>query len=336
MMRILYESLDHASPSGGIRRLYRHVEILRKHDLPAFILHHTPGFAVTWFQSDAPVTYWTDDFEFSADDVLVIPEGHAGVMQKTRAAACERIVIALNWANIYRNLPVGSDWRTFGLRRVIAGSRYEQEFIRRSMGLDSTVLASGTDTDLFRERGPKKLQIAYMPRKNAHIFHAIACVFRSRFPEWAHVAFVPIDELSHEAVAAVMSESAVFLATSFPEGLARPPIEAMASACIVVGFAGLGSLEYMHHGENCYRAEDLDLMTAAEYLDAALRDLQNTGAREMKAAARETALRYTLAIEERAVLAYWRTTLAAIESERADADADAGAGAARSTAQSGA
>jgi hypothetical protein len=92
----------------------------------------------------------------------------------------------------------------------------------------------------------------------------------------------------------------------------------------------------MRHSENCYRAEDLDLMTAAEYLDAALRDLQSTGAREMKAAARETALHYTLAREERAVLAFWRTTLAAIESERAGAGANAAQSAARSTAQSGA
>src|SRR5260370_25957143 len=33
----------------------------------------------------------------------------------------------------------------------------------------------------------------------------------------------------------------------------------MASVCIVVGFAGRGSLEYMKHSKNCYLAEDGDV-----------------------------------------------------------------------------
>lgn len=310
-IRILYECSDYPHASGGVRRLYRHVDILRRHGLDAVMLHHKLGFRPAWFAHDVPIEYWTEDFRFTPDDILVIPEGHAGVMRRTVDCGCERVVIALNWANIYKQLEIGTDWRTFGITHVIAGSQYEQHFVRQSMGLDSTVLASGTDTDLFKETGPKALQIAYMPRKNPKVFQTIAGIFRSRFPEWAHVPFVSIDEVPHDEVAHLMSASAIFLATSYPEGLARPPLEAMASGCIVVGFAGRGSLEYMHHGVNCYRADDLDMLTAAEYLDLALRSLADSSAAAMKAAARETATRYTLEREEAAVTAYWQSMLAA-------------------------
>lgn len=308
--RIFYECADFNEPSGGLRRLYRHVEILRKHGLESWVLHHTPGFRPDWFATDAPVEYWTENFVFDPSDILVIPEGHVDVMRDSMSAPCERVVIALNWANIYLKQQIGADWRDYGITRVIAGSQYERHFISCSMGLDSTVLVSGTDTSLFRENGPKTLQVAYMPRKNHVVFHTLACIFRSRFPEWAHVPFVPIDSVSHREVARLMAESAVFLATSFPEGLARPPIEAMSSGCIVVGFAGFGSLEYMRHGENCYRAEDLDVLTAAEYLAQALTGITTDGAVRMKAAARETAECYSLQREERAVLSYWQKRLA--------------------------
>ena len=304
--RIFYECVDVTKPSGGVRRLYRHVEILNRHGFAASILHQSHGFRADWFVSDAPVTAWEPPFELSPRDVLVIPEGHVEVLAATADAPCCRVVIALNWANIYRRLPIGTDWRHYGIRHVIAGSLCEQDFIARTMGLDSVVIASGTNGDLFRPLGPKRLQIAYMPRKNPDVFTIIAGIFRSRWPRWAHVPFVPIDEVSHAGVAALLAESAIFLATSFPEGLARPPLEAMASGCLVVGFAGRGSLEYMDHGRNCFRADDLDVLSAAEFLDEALSQWTDGRAEPMVRAARETAERYSLAREEQAVVDYWR------------------------------
>jgi hypothetical protein len=314
--RILYECLDLTAPSGGVRRLYRHVEILSAHGLPASILHHRRGFRAGWFPNDVPIEYWEKDFALAPDDILVIPEGHTDVIMATANVACERIVIALNWANIFRRLPIGEDWRNYGVRHVIAGSEYEREFILRTMGLDSTVLRSGTNTDLFRPAADKQLRVAYMPRKNQEMFHLIASIFRARYPRWQHVPFVPIDAVAHESVARVMSESAVFLATSFPEGLARPPLEAMNCGCIVVGFAGRGSLEYMTHGDTCYRAEDGDALTAAEYLDDALTRIVDGRGQPMIARAREVAGRYSLSREEAAVLAYWRQFLADLPAAR--------------------
>jgi SAM-dependent methyltransferase len=231
-------------------------------------------------------------------------------MSSTALLPCRRVVIALNWANIYRSLPIGLDWRSLGISEVIAGSEYEREFVKRSMGLDSTVIVSGTDSQLFKPAAAKRCQVAFMPRKHADVFHLIACVFRSRFPEFGHVPFVPIDGVAHRDVPRVLSESACFLATSFPEGLARPPLEAMACGCLVVGFAGRGSLEYMDHLRNCYLAEDMDVLTAAELLGTALRSFQDGSAEPMQVAARNTALRYSLEREEHTVTRYWSEFLA--------------------------
>jgi hypothetical protein len=303
--RIFYECRDVVAPSGGVRRLYRHVEVLNRHGFSAHILHHLPGFKPTWFETGAPVVYWTEELKLGRDDVLVIPEGHTDVLVRTTGAEYGRVVIALNWANIYARLPAGRDWRDFGIRHVIAGSQYEREFISRSMGLESVVLASGVDSSLFQPSEQKKCQVAYMPRKNENWFHIIASIFRSQSRDLADVPFVPIDKASHREVGRVFSESAVFLSTGFPEGLARPPLEAMACRCLVVGFAGRGSLEYMRHEENCLLADDMDALTAAEHLGTAVRRFLRGEAADMQAAAQQTAAAYSLEREEANVVRYW-------------------------------
>jgi hypothetical protein len=303
--RIFYECRDVSAPSGGVRRLYRHVEILNRNGFSAYILHHLPGFKPTWFETDAPIIYWTEKLKLDGNDVLVIPEGHTDIIVRTTNAEYERVIIALNWSNIYDHLPIGRDWRHFGIRHIIAGSLYEHEFILRSMGLESTVITSGVDLALFQPARYKKCQIAYMPRKNEYWFRIIAAVFRSQCADLTDVPFVQLDNVPHREIARVLSESAVFLATGFPEGLARPPLEAMACGCLVVGFAGRGSLEYMKHGHNCLLADDMDVLTAAEHLGTAIRQFRRSETTEMQLSAQQTAARYSLEKEESNVVQYW-------------------------------
>lgn len=306
--RILYECRDIVEPSGGVRRLYRHVDILRTHGFHAYMLHHTPGYEPTWFDSrGVPKLYLTDGFKPRRDDFLVVPEGHADIITTVSHFPGIPIVIALSWSFIYRDLPAGTDWRDFGIADVIAGSAYIKEFIRSTMGLDSVVIPPGIDLQLFRP-APKSCHIAYMPRKNPAVFRMIAGGFASMQRGRGLPSFLPIDQVSHTEVAAKLGEAAIFLATGFPEGIARPPLEAMACGCIVVGFAGIGSREYMKHGVNCHLAEDYDVLAAADGLCRALTQFEK-GDTSMQDAAQATANAYSLQREEASVLRYWRSTV---------------------------
>jgi len=227
-------------------------------------------------------------------------------MQETSDLSLARVVIALNWGLIYKYLPIGIDWRTYNIHRVIAGGQYDQTFIRETMDLESVVIASGTDPYLFCPHYEKLLRIAYMPRKHS-LAPAILGAFRARYPEYSDVELVSIANKSHSEVAEILARTAIFLCATFPEGLARPPLEAMASGCVVVGFTGRGSGEYMHHGINCYVAEDGDVLGAVRYLAKAVSDWSGSGATNMQRAARSTAMQYDLKTEESAVLKYWRS-----------------------------
>src|SRR3989442_1489939 len=64
---------DYEPPSGGIRKLYRHVDVLIRHGFEASILHHRDGFRCKWFASTTPVTSLARTRP-GPEDVLVVPE----------------------------------------------------------------------------------------------------------------------------------------------------------------------------------------------------------------------------------------------------------------------
>jgi glycosyltransferase involved in cell wall biosynthesis len=285
------------------------VEILHTNGFDARILHHKDGYVSEWFQSPAPVDYWTEEYKFHADDVLVIPEGHVDVMRAAQELPCKRVIIALNWGNIFRGLRIGENWRSFGASAIIAGSQYEHDFILSAMGLESTVIVSGIDSELFAPTAKEKLFVTYMPRKNSEYFRLILSVFRSKFKQYIDIPFVGIDMRPHREVAGILAASSVFLAHTFPEGLSRKTLEAMACGNIVVGFAGHGSLECMDDTINCYKVEDGDILAAAEHLAVAIDDIHSGKAGAMQCAAVKTAAKYSLAREELTVLQFWASFL---------------------------
>lgn len=57
MKRILFVTPDINSPTGGIKQLYRQVDVLNNNGYEAFILHKKGGFRCTWFKNDTKVLY---------------------------------------------------------------------------------------------------------------------------------------------------------------------------------------------------------------------------------------------------------------------------------------
>lgn len=55
--RIFFISPDINSPTGGIKQLYRQVDVLNKNGFNAFVLHQKSGFKCTWFVNSTKVAY---------------------------------------------------------------------------------------------------------------------------------------------------------------------------------------------------------------------------------------------------------------------------------------
>ena len=58
-MAIYYLCPDYNTHAGGVRVIYRHVDLLTRNGRKAFVVHERRGFRDTWFENETPVLAWS-------------------------------------------------------------------------------------------------------------------------------------------------------------------------------------------------------------------------------------------------------------------------------------
>jgi hypothetical protein len=195
------------------------------------------------------------------------------------------------------------DWRARGVEAVIAVSSHVQTAVQRQFRMEATVIPPSVDGTLFQPR-TKLPTIAYMPRRNPGGIKRI--LGRARLHGFQ---LLPIDGLPLEGVAERLGSAAVFLAASPSEGFGLPPLEAMASGCVVAGYAGGGGLDYMRDGENCLLAPDGDEDAAVARLERAIDMVRSGNHADLVRNGIETARRFSPERERREVVQFWTSFL---------------------------
>jgi glycosyltransferase involved in cell wall biosynthesis len=244
--RVLVLCPDYAKPSGGVRRLYRHVDVLRKHGVEAWLVHETKGFRCIWFEHSTPIMALVDANP-TPNDYLVFPEVFAPAVA-TMAPGVPKVIFNQNAYLTFqtkRALDPASRLPYFhqDVIAVFAVSEDNADYLRYAFpGLKVTRLHYGIDP-IFAPRWPKRKAIAYMPRKNPDHVVQVLSVLRHRgaLEGWELEA---IDGLPEAKVAEKLADCAIFLSFGTFEGCPLPPLEAMASGCVVVGYHGRGGREY--------------------------------------------------------------------------------------------
>ncbi len=301
--RILYLNHDNPGPSGGVKVIYEHVGHLVRNGYPAAVVHLHQGFKPDWFESDAPVLYCDTNFNPQPDDLIILPEDHAGFLELFRTVPGRKVVFCQNHFYLFEGMKNTGSWREMGISGVMACSDVVADFITTNLDAPAVQTVHCAVSPLFRPSSHKKLQIAYMPRKRPleaqFIQRLCERMLGPQFPmEW-----VALDGVPQTAVARTLSESSLFLSLSRLEGFGLPPLEAMASGCLVVGFTGFGGLEYAN-GENGFWCAEDDLVACARTLATAVRMVweKSPEVERIVSAAQQTAAAYTVQRQEQELL----------------------------------
>jgi Glycosyl transferases group 1 len=139
---VYYVCPDVDGPSGGIRVIYRHVDVLVRNGIDAYVLHERRGFRCTWFANETPVRAWSRrahggdaqlprriaryarrglrrapadrpflqllepaSLPLTSDDVLVVPE-HFGPHLAEIAPGVPKVVFNQGPSLMYRHYPL--------------------------------------------------------------------------------------------------------------------------------------------------------------------------------------------------------------------------------------
>jgi hypothetical protein len=243
---IYFLAPDYNVPSGGVRTLYRHVDILNSFGIRAFILHQSRNFRCTWFEHQTRVADLRS-VKISPSDLLVVTELDTDLLGRLPAGTRHVILnqgIHLTWTRACENLP----WH-YGAHPDLAGvvtvSDHSAEMLRYAfdppylrrihLAIDPRLFYPGQDVRARR--------IAYMPRRGGRDARPVLEMLRDRgiLQNWE---LVPIDGLKPAEVGNILRTTSIFLSFADQEGFGLPAAEAMACANYVCGYHGFGGREF--------------------------------------------------------------------------------------------
>jgi hypothetical protein len=312
---ILYFCPAITTKSAGIRTLYRHVQILQKHGLPAAILHASSGFEMP-DMPPVPTRFLDAPGTPAPGDVVVIPEPFINLMQNLRTFPVRRMVMALNWKFVYEILPDGLDWRTFGIERILTKSRFIGDYLTWAMGLSSHVFTWGIKREYYYfDPAQKRNEIVFLLRKQQTMLELKRTLF-SRDPRFLkEITWYGLDNLPEAEYASHIRRASMFINLSHAEGFPGAMLEAMAAGTLVAGYHSVGGQrELIGAGDhqNCLLAPCLDYPALARLIEPFLQDMlagQMSRWDPIIRSGLSTACAYSLEAEEASVVSLWRELL---------------------------
>ncbi|GLS30380.1 Glycosyl transferases group 1 [Mesorhizobium albiziae] len=272
---IFFLTPDHPSPSGGIRVIYRQVDILNAAGFDAYVLHHRPGFRCTWFKNETRVTD-VAAIELRSDDIVVVPEVDVDLIPNLPEAV--RYVIFNQNSHLTWNR--ASDLARFyladpRLAAVVTVSIHNTDMLQRAFpACPVRRIHLGIDPSMFHAgQAQRPRRIAYMPRRGRTDARQVIEILRGNgvLDGWEVVA---LDGISHDEVAAQLRTTRIFLAFTHQEGFGLPAAEAMACGCYVIGNDGFSGREFFH-SNFCARVEVGDVLGFVDAVEEAISSEKN-------------------------------------------------------------
>lgn len=257
---------------GGVKVFYQHVKYLRElgYDAHALALGSFDG---NLFYPDTVSKNIKDvGYDLSENDIVVASE--FAPYDAVQFKKCRRVVFVQSWCFMkmkFHEEDKDKSYRDLGFDHVISCGDYITKTVNVLNNEDCVTIANGIDSDVFFPDDPVRIKnrVMCLTRKNPQDIKTITSIVKREVPD---VEFFYADGLNEQEIAEAYRQSDIMLASGYPEGLPLPPLEAMFSGAIVVGFTGRGGRQYMIDEETALVSEDGDCIDVAENLIKLLGD----------------------------------------------------------------
>lgn len=246
-MKITYLCPATNKPSGGVRRIFRHVKFLADAGYDVCVGLPKSKSDITWFEHDVPIMRG-DVFTSSPGDVYVVPDGFIHVLEAIKDQPVKKVVLALGFMSPFYSLPCGLSWEDYNVDAVMVNNRGITEFLYFSKVWPPHkrvhLVCTAVDRSLFyyNPSDKKKLVSFYSKYHDGQVEMLIKIMKMRGFGDWE---FIELAMYTLEEYASIIRESSIFVCRMFCEGLSVPILEAMMSGCLCVGSHGAGGNDFV-------------------------------------------------------------------------------------------
>jgi len=238
---------DFDVPSGGVRVIYRHVDLLNQAGIPAFVLHRNADFRCTWFTNETAIA-GSRETAVGPEDLVVIGELAVSLL-RDRAPGSRFVVFNQNphltWQRVPESL-VRAYASSPDLAAIIVVSEHSREMVQY-MAPAAPVRRVHNSVDprlFFAGEARASRRLTYMPRGGRGEVDQVLGMLRGRglLEGWE---IVRLQGMSEREVADCLRATTIFLSFAYHEGFGLPAAEAMACGAYVVGFHGFAGREFL-------------------------------------------------------------------------------------------
>jgi len=341
-MAVYFFTPDYTFPSGGVRVIYRHVDILNANGIPAYVLHEKPGFRCQWLKNNTRVAWLDRSFgrrlyfksrEFfrkgprewyllgaaskvlGPGDVLVVHE-MLGPNTAEMAPGVPKVILNQGCYLTFQGYSMAREalktpYRDKQIKAVLINSSHGEAYLNYVFP-DFPVrrFYLSIDPSLYTYQASKKRQICFSPRKNEFLIRQIINILKFR-DALGGFELVPFDGKSVEEVASIYRDAAIFISVAQYEGFGLLPAEAMACGCLAIGFDAGGGKEFFLP-EFSFPIAQGDIIALANTVERVIKTYD--AERDRYDAMRQTASafiheNYSPQREERELVSIWRELL---------------------------
>jgi hypothetical protein len=237
---------DLSRPSGGVRTIYRSVDLLNAAGIPAAVVHARKGFRCSWFDNTTSIVYPL--VRLGARDVLV-PPAYLYFREPSLAPGVRKVIFNQGAYRTFsysrgRAGSVGASLKNADVVGMLAVSEDNMRYLEHAFpGVAIARMHHWIDPAVFRvDVSARRRKIAVMPKRRRDVFEQLIGILTARevLVGWE---LEVLEGLPEHEVAARLRESVLFISLSKADGFGLPPAEAMASGCHVIGFHGMGGRE---------------------------------------------------------------------------------------------
>jgi glycosyltransferase involved in cell wall biosynthesis len=309
-MSIYYFCPDYPEPSGGIRRLYSHVEILNNEQIDAHIVHFQKGFHLNWFKTNIKPLYLSEGLGFKESDYVVIPEGMIQV--SSQIPKSKKILLVLNPQYLFETVSPNEMFLLMHNHNVVTNSYSLSEFIKWYLTNENVfTFETGIDGNIFypnlqKNNSHSSIQIAFSKRKDVDSHRATLLAKEHLKTKGIELSCVEVGDLPLEEYAAILRDTNIWLTTSFSHGFPRTTLEAMACGCLCIGYVNSCALDVVKPDHNFIAVTGGDILNLTRKIVQCVMEYQAPQMRRVVKNSLKTVNEYSAEKEKNSIISFWK------------------------------
>lgn len=319
-------------PIGGILKIFDHVEILNQNNIPAKTVFFDE-IKWNWRRSKilfveknktCPKLWWTNTSEISIplselllnikkDDVVVIPEIRPFLINLFPEIKIKKVCFVQNWHEIKprtMGLKGNQTYADLGFNFLLTCGNFLEDYVQGNIKdykggnhkagpIQVFAINNSINQSVFYrdDKVRQHNRIIMLERKGKEFIEQII----KKIKNLSYEIYIVDRPVTQHEFAEELRKSDIYIHTGLQEGFALPPLEAMKSGCVVIGFSGGGGLEFMRDQQTALLSREGDTDSIVKNLEILL---HNEKQKEfLRESGYQISLSYTKQNEEKKLLA---------------------------------